>query len=45
LISEIMDALAEQIGDVLCGTANPVISELQVENRLHPNPTPPAIDI
>jgi len=36
-----MDALAEQIDDQL-GTAIP---NLQVENRLHPNPTPPSIDI
>jgi len=36
-----MDALAEQIDDQL-GTAIP---NLQVENRLHPNPSPPAIDI
>ena len=40
-----MDALAEQLSDELCGTANPVIENLQVENRLHPNPTPPALDI
>ncbi len=41
----IADALADQISDELCGTANPVIENLQVENRRHPNPTPPAIDI
>jgi len=39
------DALAEQITDQLCGTANPVIVDLQVDARLIPNPTPPAIDI
>lgn len=36
-----MDALAEQLDDEL-GT---VIENLQVENRHHPNPTPPALDI
>ena len=40
-VATIMDALAEQIEDQL-GTAIP---NLQVENRLHPNPSPPAIDI
>ncbi len=41
-----MDALADQLEDQLAGTANPqVIPNLQVENRHHPNPTPPAIDI
>ena len=44
-VALMMDALADQIQDELCGTANPVIVDLQVENRLHPNPTPPAIDI
>ncbi len=42
-----MTALASQLQEELCslGTANPVIENLQVEDRLHPNPTPPAIDI
>jgi len=40
-VAEMMDALAAQLTTVL-GTAVP---NLQVENRLHPNPTPPAIDI
>jgi len=40
-----MDALAAQIQTELCGTANPVIEQLQVEPRLVFNPTPPAIDI
>ena len=41
----IATALADQINDELCGTANPVIENLQVEDRRHPNPTPPAIDV
>jgi hypothetical protein len=40
-----MDALAAQIQDELCGTANPVIPDLQVDGRMIPNPTPPAIDV
>jgi hypothetical protein len=44
-VGEIMDALAEQMMDVLCGTVNPVIEQLQVEPRMVFNPTPPAIDI
>ncbi len=40
-VALIMDALADQIDSEL-GT---VIENLQVENRLHPNPTPPSIDI
>jgi hypothetical protein len=41
----IADALAEQLESELGGTANPVIANLQVENRRHPNPTPPCIDV
>lgn len=44
-LPEIMDLLAGQIGDVLCGTANPVIPDLQVDGRMIPSPTPPTIDI
>lgn len=44
-IAAIMDALAEQISDELCGTVSPLIPELQVDGRLIPNPTPPAVDI
>jgi hypothetical protein len=44
-VALMMTALADQIQEELCGTANPVIEGLQVEDRLHPNPTPPAIDI
>ena len=44
-VALMMDALADQISDELCGTANPVITDLQVDNRLNPNPTPPSIDI
>ena len=40
MIVEIMDALAEQLTAELT-----VIEDLQVENRLHPSPTPPSIDI
>lgn len=40
-----MDALAAQLTATLVGTANPAVPLLQVENRLHPNPTPPTIDI
>lgn len=41
-----MDALASQIGDVLCsGTADPLIEQLQVESRLVFNPSPPSIDV
>ena len=41
-----MDALAAQIQNKLCGTASPqVIMGLQVDGRLIPSPTPPAIDI
>jgi len=41
-VAEMMDALATQLTAVLAGTAVP---NLQVENRHHPNPTPPAIDV
>ena len=41
----IATAIATQITDELGGTANPVIENLQVEDRRHPNPTPPAIDV
>jgi hypothetical protein len=45
-VAAIMDALAEQLSDELCGTANPqAIPNLQVDGRMIPNPTPPAIDI
>jgi hypothetical protein len=41
----IMDALASQIETQLCATVNPIIPELQVDGRLIPSPTPPAIDV
>ena len=44
-VGEIMDAMATQIQGVLCGTADPLIEELQVYGRFLENPTPPAIDI
>ena len=42
-----MDAIAAQISTVLCGTANPVIPNLQVDGRVIPaaNASPPCIDI
>lgn len=40
-----MDALATQIMSQLSGTANPLIENLQVDGRLIPSPTPPAIDV
>jgi hypothetical protein len=46
-VAAIMDALATQIEDEIGGdgTANPVISRLQVDGRMVFNPTPPAIDV
>lgn len=44
-VAEMMDALATGIQARLCGTANPIIPELQVDNRQNPNPTPPSIDV
>ena len=44
-VAAIMDALATQLQTRLCGTANPVIPNLQVDGRLIPSPTPPSIDI
>ena len=41
----LMDALATQIQSELCGTANPVIPELQVGGSLIDNPSLPCIDI
>jgi hypothetical protein len=42
-----MDALAQQIDDQIGsrGTADALIENLQVDGRLVPNPTPPAIDV
>jgi hypothetical protein len=45
-VAQMMDALAAQLQEELCGTANPpVIENLQVVARLNGNPTPPSIDI
>jgi hypothetical protein len=46
-VAAIMDALAAQIANEIGGdgTANPVISHLQVDGRMVFNPTPPAIDV
>jgi hypothetical protein len=38
-------ALADQIGNVLCGTASPLIPELQTTGLMNINPTPPSIDV
>ena len=44
-VIQLMDALAVTIQTQLCGTANPVIPQLQVDGRLIPNPTPPSVDV
>lgn len=44
-VAAIMDALAAQIQTELGGTADPLIERLQVDGRLIPSPTPPAIDV
>jgi hypothetical protein len=44
-VAAIMDALASQIYDELCGTANMPIPDLQVDGRMVPSPSPPAVDI
>lgn len=44
-IAEIMGTVATGIQAHLCGTANPVIPELQVNASQNPNPTPPCIDV
>lgn len=44
-VAQIMDAMASQIQSYLGGTASPVITNLQVDGRLIPSPTPPAIDV
>ena len=45
-IAPIMDALAAQIYDELCGTASMPIPELQVDGRMIPRPSSsPSIDI
>ena len=44
-IAAIQDALADQVYDVLCGTANSPIADLQADGRMIPSPTPPAIDV
>lgn len=44
-VADMANALATQIQTQLCGTASPVIPNLQVDGRMIPNPTTPAIDI
>lgn len=41
----IMQALADQIETALCGTADPLIEQLQVTPLLNIDPTPPSIDV
>lgn len=43
-LGTVMDALASQIENYYGGTA-PVLTDLQVDGRLVPNPTPPAVDV
>lgn len=40
-----MSALADQIGNTLCGTASPLIDELQATGYMNIDPTPPSIDV
>lgn len=42
---QIEDALAAQLTEHLIGTADPAIENLQIDNRMIFNPTPPSIDI
>ena len=45
-VAQIMDALATQVETYYSGgTATPIVDNLQVDGRLIPSPTPPAIDI
>lgn len=44
-VVEIMDAMATQMENVLCGTANPLIEQLQVVSTMMVNPSPPSIDV
>ena len=44
-VDAIMDALADQIRDQLCGTVDPVIENLSVTGRLVAFPTVPHVDI
>jgi len=42
---EIMTALSDQIRAELCGTADPLIEQLQTYPLLTFNPTPPSVDV
>jgi hypothetical protein len=44
-VADMMDTLATGIAARLCASSNPVIPELQVDNRQNPNPSPPSIDV
>lgn len=44
-IPQIRAALASQLQEELAGTVNPLIPNLTVDAHMHPNPTPPYIDI
>lgn len=44
-LADIMEALSDQIQAQLCGTADPLIENLQVVPYMLVQPTPPSIDI
>jgi hypothetical protein len=44
-VGAILDAMASQLQDALCGTADPAIEQLTVTGRFVFNPTPPHIDM
>lgn len=44
-LADVMQALADQIEDTLCGTASPLIADLQVAPVLNIDPTPPSVDV
>ncbi len=44
-LNAIMQALADQISTTLCGTASPLIPELQVTGLFNIEPTPPSVDV
>lgn len=44
-VKQMMTAMATQIQNTLCGTVNPLIEELNVEDSMWINPSTPAIDI
>jgi len=44
-LEAIMDALADQIGATLSGTADPLIENLQTTGFMNIDPTPPSVDV